>query len=101
MGSPTLASRQPHCRELGKAIGVWLRGYHGWSVEHSGLSELLAPVDQPPKVVRMVHFAWIPDRIVKREIAKLGAELMTPAYKKDSGWFDESELACLFFCVKV
>ena len=37
----------------------------------------------------------------KSEIAKLGAEMMTRAYRKDRSWFEAGELACLFTGIKV
>ncbi|KAH8179073.1 taurine catabolism dioxygenase tauD, tfdA family protein [Sarocladium implicatum] len=80
LGSPTPNSHQPHCHELGQAIGSWLRGYHDWSARSQELNDLLAPIDEASKqVVKMVHFAWIPDRIEQypEELAGMARDLMS------------------------
>lgn len=60
---PTAESFQPQCRQLGKALGRWLKGFVEWSAQEVDLRELIAGNTFAQDVKHMLNFLWLQDRI--------------------------------------
>ncbi|KAM5354653.1 hypothetical protein ACJ41O_001300 [Fusarium nematophilum] len=61
--SPTPESLQPQCRQLGEALGRWLKGFVEWSAQQVDHRRLVAENTFAQDVKHMVNFSWLNDRI--------------------------------------
>ncbi|KAF5011455.1 hypothetical protein FDECE_2444 [Fusarium decemcellulare] len=61
--APTPQSLEPQCRQLGSAVGRWLKGFVKWSAQQTKHRELVAWNGLAQDVRHMVNFAWLYDRI--------------------------------------
>jgi hypothetical protein len=62
-GSPTPESFKPQCKELGKALGRWLRDFVAWSAQQVKHRELVAQNEFGQAVRHMVNYVWLHERI--------------------------------------
>ncbi|KAL0933898.1 uncharacterized protein CTRU02_210697 [Colletotrichum truncatum] len=61
--APTPQPLEPKCRQLGKALGTWLRAFVEWSAQQVKHRELVALNGFGQEVKHMINFAWLNDRI--------------------------------------
>ncbi|TPX16405.1 uncharacterized protein E0L32_004054 [Thyridium curvatum] len=61
--SQTPASFEPQCRQLGKAVGAWLKGYVEWSTKQVELRKVVAENGFAQEVKRMLNFGFLRGRV--------------------------------------
>ncbi|RYP48852.1 hypothetical protein DL768_005360 [Monosporascus sp. mg162] len=59
----THGSLRPQCYQLGKALGRWLRNFHGWSAQQPGLRRTLSKHKEIQQLKQMVNFGWLLQRV--------------------------------------
>jgi hypothetical protein len=58
-------SRKPLCLELGRSLGVWLRGFHSWAAlpEQSKFQEEMKSNEPMQKLKHMVNYTMLVDTV--------------------------------------
>ncbi|RYP10101.1 hypothetical protein DL764_000892 [Monosporascus ibericus] len=59
----TNKSLRPQCYQLGKALGRWLRNFHGWSAQQPGLRQTLSENKEIQQLKQMINFGWLLQRV--------------------------------------
>ncbi|KAI8958965.1 kinase-like domain-containing protein [Daldinia sp. FL1419] len=49
--------------QLGKALGRWLRGFHGWATQQSELRKTVAANKELQQLKHFINFSWLLDRV--------------------------------------
>ncbi|KAI0603223.1 hypothetical protein F4775DRAFT_532584 [Biscogniauxia sp. FL1348] len=53
------------CSQLGKALGTWLRSFHGWAITQPELRERFAGNADIKQLKHMINFSWLLDRVAQ------------------------------------
>lgn len=57
---------RPQCLQLGRALGAWLRGFHGWSATMpAGLRKMAAENKDLQQLKHLINFSWLLDRVAQ------------------------------------
>ncbi|RYP73057.1 hypothetical protein DL769_004294 [Monosporascus sp. CRB-8-3] len=59
----THESLRPQCYQLGKALGRWLRSFHGWSAQQPGLRQTVSKSKEIQQLKHMINFGWLQQRV--------------------------------------
>ncbi|RYP15229.1 hypothetical protein DL765_005868 [Monosporascus sp. GIB2] len=59
----THESSRPQCYQLGKALGRWLRNFHGWSARQPGLRQTVSKNKEMQQLKQMINFGWLLQRV--------------------------------------
>lgn len=60
---PTPETVRPQCRQMGEAIGRWIRGFVEWSAQQADLRQSVGQNTFAQDVKHMINFLWLHDRI--------------------------------------
>lgn len=72
--SPTPASLEPRFRQLGTALGRWLREFHDWATDQTSLRHNVAANKEMQQMKHMINFQWLLDRVGQFPTVLGGAE---------------------------
>ncbi|KAI0911964.1 kinase-like domain-containing protein [Ustulina deusta] len=61
----TTDAARPHCLQLGRALGRWLRGFHAWSATQAGLRKTVAENADLQRLKHFINFSWLLDRVAE------------------------------------
>ncbi|KAI1354593.1 kinase-like domain-containing protein [Xylaria sp. FL0043] len=56
---------RPHCHQLGRALGKWLREFHTWSAAQEGLRKTVAGNNDIQQLKHFINFGWLLDRVAQ------------------------------------
>lgn len=83
--APTSESLQPQCRQIGEALGRWLKGFGEWGAKQTEHRQLVAKNTFAQDVKHMINFLFLYDRIkdfpailddVKDDLAQIEKEAL-------------------------
>ena len=61
--SPTPHSLEPRLRQLGSALGRWLREFHDWATGQTQLRHGVMANKEMQQMKHMINFQWLLDRV--------------------------------------
>jgi hypothetical protein len=61
----TPETARPHCLQLGRALGRWLRNFHTWSATQVGLRKTIAGNTEMQQLKHLINFSWLLDRVAQ------------------------------------
>lgn len=70
----TPASLEPQYRQLGVALGRWLRNFHDWSTGQAQLRHNVMANKEMQQMKHMINFDWLLDRVSQFPTVLGGAE---------------------------
>ncbi|KAI0424277.1 kinase-like domain-containing protein [Xylaria sp. FL1042] len=56
---------RPHCHQLGRALGKWLREFHTWSATQTELRKTVAENTDIQQLKHFINFSWLLDRVAQ------------------------------------
>ncbi|RSL91619.1 hypothetical protein CDV31_015432 [Fusarium ambrosium] len=59
----TPQSFEPQCRQLGEALGKWLKGFIEWTTRQDEHRDVVAGNDFAQDIKHMVNFSWLNERV--------------------------------------
>lgn len=60
---PTSESLKLESRQIGKSLGLWLKGFAHWSASHPELRPTAAENIEAKQVRHMLNFLWLSERV--------------------------------------
>ncbi|KAI1367788.1 kinase-like domain-containing protein [Xylaria arbuscula] len=54
---------RPHCLQLGRALGQWLRNFHSWSATQTALRNTVAGNTELQQLKHYINYSWLLDRV--------------------------------------
>lgn len=72
--SPTPDSLEPQFRQLGVALGRWLREFHNWATDQAPLRQNVMANKEMQQMKHMINFQWLLDRVDQFPTVLGGAE---------------------------
>ncbi|KAI0389922.1 kinase-like domain-containing protein [Xylariaceae sp. FL0594] len=64
-GADTSEDARSQCRQLGRALGGWLRGFHARSATQTGLRETVARNTAMQQLKNTINYSWLLDRVAQ------------------------------------
>ncbi|KAI0976071.1 kinase-like domain-containing protein [Xylaria arbuscula] len=56
---------RPHCLQLGRALGKWLREFHTWSATQAQLRTTVAGNTEMQQLKQFINYSWLLDRVAQ------------------------------------
>ncbi|KAI0477019.1 kinase-like domain-containing protein [Xylaria cf. heliscus] len=56
---------RPQCAQLGRALGTWLRKFHGWAATRADLRETVAGNVDLQRLKYFINYSWLLDRVAQ------------------------------------